>query len=327
MPGVQGPDALEHALLAALADGEWHSGADLAQALGRSRAALAKRIAGLNEANIGLRIASRHGLGYRIAGGLDLLEDAHGQPQAALRGLPGLRLLRVCDSSSTRLQAEPEARVCLAEYQTAGRGRRGRRWQAGYAQNLLLSLRHRYPSWPTDLPALSPLIGLAVARSLAADGIPARVKWPNDIWLEGRKLGGVLVETRGEAQSGCELIVGLGLNVHMQSATVDQPWHSLALAGLARPRAALASRLIAALEQALEDFPRRPLAGQLAAYAPFDALQGQDLAIEDAGARIEGAYRGLSARAGLRLQTATGEREFVVGEVSVRPGPGASGGS
>ena len=148
--------------------------------------------------------------------------------------LPGLRLLRVCDSSSTRLQAEPEgARPAWPNTRPPAAAAAAGRWQAGYAQNLLLSLRHRYPSWPTDLPALSPLIGLAVARSLAADGIPARVKWPNDIWLEGRKLGGVLVETRGEAQSGCELIVGLGLNVHMQSATVDQPWHSLALAGLA----------------------------------------------------------------------------------------------
>ncbi len=313
-------DALDHRILSALADADWHSGTELSSACGISRAALAKRMGKLLHPDLGIDIQSRHGKGYCLPHGLDLLETAAGHPHPALAAIPGLQILRSCDSTSQVLADHPNVDVALAEHQSQGRGRRGRQWTAPYAQNVLLSLRHRYDHWPDHLASLSLVLGLAVVRLLRERGIPAGIKWPNDIWLNGRKIGGILLDTRGEASSGCELIVGCGLNVHMQAAAgIDQPWTSLAAAGFVISRAELAGQLIARIRGELEQFGRGTTAGLQQAFAEWDVFANQPVSLLDGSREINGIQRGISPYGALRLESADGVvEEYLAGDLSLR---------
>lgn len=313
-------DALDQRILSSLADGEWHSGTELASACNISRAALGKRISKLQNPQWGLDIHSRHGKGYCLPTGLDLLESADGTPHAAFADIPGLQILRSCPSTNQFLSEQRETAVALAEHQEQGRGRRGRHWQAPYAQNILLSVRHRYEHWPDHIASLSLVLGLAVVRLLRSLNIPAGIKWPNDIWLQGRKLGGILIDTRGEASSGCELIVGCGLNVHMRAAEgIDQPWVSLAEAGHSVSRPQLAAQLIRAIQDALNQFGHGEVAAMQDEFSRWDVFANQPVALLDGRDEIHGTQRGISPHGALRLEAADGRvSEFVVGDLSLR---------
>lgn len=342
-------DDIDQQILGALASGSWVSGAALSESLGLSRAALAKRMARLNNAGLGLAIDRRHGKGYCLHGGIDLLQAADGHVHPALGHLPGLCVLRSCASTNDHLLANPGIRVVLAEHQTAGRGRRGRRWHAPYGHNLLLSLRHRYAHWPTHLPALSLVLGLAVVDVLRRQGVAATIKWPNDIWLEGRKIAGILIDSRGEIGAGCELIIGLGLNVHMrptddvdtgvpaspaQASTspsadadpaicgeIDQPWTSLAAA---QPhsgwcRAQLAAEVIAAMDAALAAFGAGVPDDLVSTFAAHDALAGCAVQLQDGRQVITGHTRGITPEGALRLAADDGSIvHYVAGDLSLR---------
>jgi len=313
-------DALDHRILSALADAQWHSGTELAAACAISRAALAKRVGKLSHPALGLEILSRHGKGYCLPTGLDLLETAAGQVHPALAGIAGLRILRSCDSTSQVLADEPQLAVALAEHQQQGRGRRGRQWMAPYAQNILLSVRHRYAHWPNHLASLSLVLGLGVVRLLRERDIPAGIKWPNDIWLEGRKLGGILVDTRGEASSGCELIIGCGLNIHMQAAEgIDQPWISLAAAGFKLSRAELAAQLIQRIQTTLAQFGHGKVTGLQEAFRSWDVFAEQPVSLLDGTREIRGIQRGISPVGALCLELADGStQEYLAGDLSLR---------
>lgn len=313
-------DAIDHQILYTLADGEWESGTTLAAACAISRAALAKRIHKLQALDFMPEIQSRHGKGYCLPQGLDLLEDNNGAPRPPLGDIPGLVVLRSCDSTSAVLLSQNEHQVVLAEHQTQGRGRRGRQWQAPYAQNILLSLRYRYPSWPENIASLSLVLGMAVVRLLREQQIPAGIKWPNDIWLDGRKLGGILVDTRGEASSGCELIVGCGLNVHMRAAeNIDQPWSSLSDCGYSMSRASLSGKLVNTLQTTLETFGQESLRRLPEEFSQWDVYANQRVVLLDSRQQIEGVQRGITAHGALRLERPDGAiDEFFVGDLSLR---------
>src|SRR5690606_4226150 len=132
------------------------------------------------------------------------------------------------------LRREPPVQgvaVLLAERQTAGRGRRGRHWASPLAANLYLSASRRYGGGLARLGGLSLAAGTAVAealRALGASGV--QLKWPNDLVIGGRKLGGLLVEGSGEPAGAARAVVGLGLNVRMpetEGGRIDQPWTDL----------------------------------------------------------------------------------------------------
>src|SRR3546814_7105530 len=100
--------------------------------------------------------------------------------------------------------------------QTAGRGRRGRSWISPFGANLYLSIAWSWPAWPPELSALSLAIGVACAKVIENHGIAdVRLKWPNDLLVDDRKLGGILIEHRGEAGGACRVVVGIGLNLQM----------------------------------------------------------------------------------------------------------------
>lgn len=239
---------------------------------------------------------------------------------------PGLtvEVLAETDSTNTRLLERARAgdtSPCLmvAEHQTAGRGRQGRGWRSEAGASLTFSLG--LPLAPADWSGLSLVIGLALAEAL---GTEVRLKWPNDLWLldargQGRKLGGILIETVA-VQGRRHAVIGIGLNVApvaMDDGRNQVAWLQEILPGLTAPQAL--QRVAAPLLAALERFERDGFAPFMAAYAQRDALLGREVTTTQPGAG-HGQAVGVDASGSLRLRTPDGNVVSILsGEVSVRP--------
>jgi len=312
-------------LLHLLADGQIHSGEALASALGVSRTAVWKQLKRLNDYNLALETV--RGQGYRIPGGVDLL--AIEVLQAELSADSGrnieLDLFETLPSTNTYLMEYNAPidgfRACLAEQQSAGRGRRGRQWLSPFARNLYLSLAFDRETGFRGLDGLSLVAGVAIVRALqnlGAEGLA--LKWPNDIWLGERKLGGVLVELQGEFQSACRVVIGVGLNVYMQArdAEIDQAWTSLAM-GRAVPaggRNTLAAMLLRELVVTVESFLEQGFEVWSEVWQQYDALRGRQVRTLPDGR--QGIGRGVDGSGAYLIETPDGVVRVNAGEISLR---------
>ncbi|WP_296804849.1 biotin--[acetyl-CoA-carboxylase] ligase [Thiocapsa sp.] len=248
---------------------------------------------------------------------------------AARRMIARLKIHGEIDSTNRALMREaatgaPSGTLCLAECQSAGRGRLGRAWISPFGSNLYLSMLWRYSEPPAALGGFSLVAGAVVAdvlRRLGAEGLA--LKWPNDLLWDRRKLGGMLLEAAGEAQGPSLLVVGIGINVRMtpdHGRAIDQPWVDLAEV-LGEPvvgRNTLAALIIDALIDAFERFGREGLVPFLSLWDGFDAFRGEQARILLADREIRGRVLGIASDGALRLDTADGERRFHAGEVSLR---------
>lgn len=319
------PDPLL-ALVDALADGEWHSGEALAGRFGISRAALAKRVERLKDWQ--LLIDARQGLGYRLAAPVERLDAA--ALQAALGRALKVDVQAVVDSTSSRLAEAPSAadpQALLAEFQTAGRGRRGRQWLTPFASQLAVSLAWSFESMPRQLTTLPLAIGIACARVIRGCGIAdVGLKWPNDILVDGRKLGGILLEHRGESGSACRVIVGVGINVALQDAqatAVDQPWASLQALLRARglppvSRNDLAQRLLRELVDLLSGFAVQGFTPLQPEWNAFDLSRGRVVRVVQADAEFDALACGIDADGALLVEVDGQRRALHAAEVRMR---------
>lgn len=314
-------------MLAKLGEGAF-SGDALARGLGQTRAAIWKRIQGLRAA--GVAIEGRAGDGYRLAQPLELLDRARILGQLAPDVAASLAALEigwtVGSTNSELLRRSAPLRgvdVLLAERQTGGRGRRGRQWASPLAANIYLSVSRAFAGGLSRMGGLSLAAGVAVGEALHALGFAhAGLKWPNDVLVDGRKLGGLLVEGGGEFAGPARAVIGLGLNVRMPASIADditQPWIDLdTLAGTPVSRNRVVAALLAHLLPALDQFERQGLAPFLPRYAAMDVLAGRPVRVEEAGTVQEGSALGLAEDGALRVSIDGGERHFHAGEVSVR---------
>ena len=304
------------------------SGDQLAGELGLTRAAVWKRIDALRQA--GVAVDAWPGRGYALARPLDLLDEG-GIRQHLTREvgaqLESLTVRWTLDSTNTALLTEAPpprgVRVLLAERQLGGRGRLGRPWASPLAANLYLSLDRQFDGGLARLAGLSLVAGIVAAEALrAATGLDIRLKWPNDLWLDGRKLGGLLVEGGGEHGGPARAVIGLGLNVRMPEAfgrDIDQAWIDLAARSDPPSRNVLVAALLSAWLPALTMFDRDGLAAFLPRWQALDALAGQPIRLLSGGQVREAQALGLANDGGLRVRDADGERTVYSGEVSVRP--------
>lgn len=314
-------------LLAKLAAGPL-SGDALARELGQTRAAIWKRIQGLRTA--GVAIEGRAGDGYTLSQPVDLLDAGGiraGLPAAADALLDDLQVTWSTVSTNTELlrcSAPPRgSRVLLAERQTGGRGRRGRDWASPLAAHIYLSVLRGFAGGLAQLGGLSLVAGVAVAEALRGLGhAQVQLKWPNDLVVDGHKLGGLLVEGGGEFAGPARAVIGIGLNVHMPPAfaeRIDQPWTDLdQLAGEPVQRNTVATAVLAALLPALEQFEAEGLAPFLSRYAALDSLAGREVRVELGGAWQDGRALGLAEDGALRVEIEGREQPVHAGEVSVR---------
>ncbi|MTW19769.1 bifunctional biotin--[acetyl-CoA-carboxylase] ligase/biotin operon repressor BirA [Allochromatium palmeri] len=325
-------DERQLALIQRLSDGCAHSGEAIARDVGLTRAAVWKTLRKTAD-EFGLELLSERGRGYRLATPLELLDA--GRIRATLSDAGRKRLSRldihpVIDSTNRelmRLAAEgaPSGGVCLAERQTAGRGRRGREWVSPFGVNVYLSLLWRYPFAPSNLGGASLAIGAVLAEVLSELDIEGvALKWPNDLLWQRRKLAGLLLEVAGESQGPCHLVVGLGLNLRMtagQGSAIDQPWASLeeALYGVMIERNVLVACLLEALLEALDRYGREGLAPFLPLWRAHDAYLGEPVRLLIGERVIEGIHAGVAEDGSLLLDTPDGRCAFQAGEVSLRP--------
>lgn len=318
-------DDLLH-LADSLASGEWQSGEQLALAAGLTRAGLAKRIAHLRD--WGLNVESKFGQGYRLSQPLERLDLE--RLRATVPHDLRLDVIALLDSTNRELMdADPaqDPQALLAEYQSAGRGRRGREWRSPFGANLYLSIAWTYPLWPPQLPALSLAVGVVCARALHAAGVDGlRLKWPNDLWVQERKLGGILIEQRGESTGQCRVVVGVGINVAMQkaqAADIDQPWitvdEALALAGRApASRNLLASELLHGLHECLARYTVKGFEPYREEWLALDAMRGREVQVPGDN-QLRGMARGIDQHGAFVIETRQGPRAVYAGDVSLRP--------
>ncbi|NVK21654.1 MAG: bifunctional biotin--[acetyl-CoA-carboxylase] ligase/biotin operon repressor BirA [Kangiellaceae bacterium] len=310
-------------VLSLLADGEFHSGQGIAEHLSVSRAYIWKLMQQLQE--LGLDIESVTRKGYRLAKPLSLLDH-----EALNRDTNfDCQVLLTTDSTNQQLKGQNFAhhKVVTAEYQSAGRGRRGRQWVSPLASNLYWSL-----GWQTHMPVqqlggLSLVVGLAVANALTKLDIQGiELKWPNDIRYHGKKVGGILIELSGDAVGGLQVIIGVGLNIdmHPQAAqAIEQQWCNVndIFEQQALPKKSRQQILIACLtelENYLQTFEAYGFAGFLDEWQQKDECMDKKVVILQADKDIKGIGAGVDATGAFLLQTGKGIKPIYAGEVSLR---------
>ncbi|HYM86199.1 MAG TPA: bifunctional biotin--[acetyl-CoA-carboxylase] ligase/biotin operon repressor BirA [Pseudoxanthomonas sp.] len=305
------------------------SGDVLAREAGLTRAAMWKRVEALREA--GVEIDAQPGRGYALRHAPELLDaDAilGATPAHVRAGLASLDIAWSLDSTNSELlRRDTPAHglaALLAERQTGGRGRRGKAWASPLAAHVYLSVSRQFGGGLARLGGLSLVAGVAAAEALYASGYDGvRLKWPNDLLVGDRKLGGLLVEGGGEHAGPVRAVIGLGINVRMPdryAAGIDQPWIDLSrIAGVTPSRNAIAARLLAHLVPALDEFDAEGLAPFRARYARFDALAGREVAIHAGDGVHTGVAAGIAEDGALQVRIGDAQRVFHAGEVSVRP--------
>ena len=308
------------------------SGEALAADLSVTRAAVWKAVEQLRE--LGVALDAQTSKGYRLAPGVSALSAGRIESLLTAQVRAQLEVLLVewtLESTNSKLldalpPAAGSASVVLAEHQTGGRGRRGRGWVAPPGGAICLSLAWQYADMPADLSALSLVVGLCAVNALTELNVPGvSLKWPNDLVTAEGKLGGILIEMRAESGGPVHVVVGIGLNVVLDDAaraavkatgnTADDiRAHNPAVPDRNAIVAALLSRLI----PAFEGFPRHGLAPHLDNWHQCDALRDREVRVENAGEITRGMARGVDAHGALLVETPTGVRRFISGEVTVR---------
>lgn len=316
-------------LLQLLSDGRWHSGRDLADTLRISRSAVWKQVQSL--CRLGLEIGAVPGKGYRLPRPLELLDKNRIEAglAACTRGL--LHRLELHDeipSTNDHLVAgipgsTASGTVCLAERQTAGKGRMGREWISPLGRNIYLSVLWRFTGGPAVLTGLSVATGVAVKRALVDAGITeTALKWPNDIVWQRRKVGGILVEVSGENCGPCAAVVGLGLNMYMPTQVgeaITQAWADIEQMGI--PETPSRNRLVALilneLLPLLANYERTGLEPYLSEWTKWDCLSGEKVTLFSGLSAIRGTVRGITNDGMLLIENeADGVKPYASGEVT-----------
>lgn len=310
-------------LVALLADGEFHSGEQLGESLGMSRAAINKHIQTLK--SWGLDVYTVTGKGYSLPAPIQLLNEAE-----ILSHLhqPDLDVIPVIDSTNQylldRMDQLPSGHACIAEYQQAGRGRRGRKWFSPFGSNLYLSMYWRLEQGPAAAMGLSLVIGIVMAEVIQSLGAPdVRVKWPNDLYLNDRKLAGILVELTGKTGDAAQIVMGAGVNLVMRSegaSEINQGWINLQEAGVEIDRNELAAKIINSLREALPIFERDGLAPFVGRWDALDNFINRPVKLLIGDREVHGIARGIDKQGGLLLEQEGEVKSWVGGEISLRPG-------
>lgn len=209
--------------------------------------------------------------------------------------------------------------VRVAEYQHAGRGRAGRVWHAARGASLCFSMAWPFERTLAQLAGLPLAVGVALAEVLRAQGYPVTLKWPNDLLLDGAKLGGVLVET-GTVHQTVWAVVGVGINVHPNPARDQSVLHAVAALGGSVDRNELLPKLVDSLVAALHRFNTEGLAPFIDRWQRWHAFTGLPVSLTDQGELLhQGTARGIDADGCLQLETAVGIVSVAAGDISLRP--------
>lgn len=311
-----------------LSDGEFHSGEALGQKLGISRAAIANHIKAL--ANLGLDIYSVTGRGYKFASNIELLDES--KIKAIFGQNYSLETYSIIDSTNEHLMQKirsesqlNDGHSVVAECQTAGRGRRGRKWQSPFGSHVYFSQYRVIEDGLSAAAGLSLAVGVAVKRVCEKFvGNKIQLKWPNDVLSDNRKLAGVLIEAEGQSDGQCHLVIGVGINFDMPSKSaeeIDQAWVDLkTLAGKPLDRNKFVAYLMEELNKIVHEYKDNRLDNLLSEWNRANAFKDSDVEISSNTAVKSGKCLGIDTSGALLLEShETGKIEKIFGgEVSLR---------
>ena len=302
----------------------------MAEVLGISRAAICKQLRVLSE--LGLQHSAVSGKGYRLDKPLELL--AHSKINEILSEkkkalISTLEIHDTINSTNSYLVERsqnnvPSGFVCFAEHQTAGKGRRGRQWVSPYGSNIYVSILWRFQQGGiAGTAGLSLAIGIAVIRALKQHNInDVGLKWPNDIYSQGKKLGGILIEVSGEADGPCAAVIGLGLNLFLpetQAQGITQAWTDLTKIIGENPliRNKLAGTILDHILSIINGFEMVGIKAYLDEWRSYDCLKGHTATLFIGQQQVEGIVEGIDENGLLLIKRSDGSiQAFASGEVS-----------
>ena len=308
-------------IMAILADGEFHSGEQLGQELGMSRAAINQHLKILE--TWGVSTYRVTGKGYCLSEPINLLDERVISQQYHTENV---EVIPVIDSTNQYLLDSIDTLttgdVCLAEYQQAGRGRRGGKWFSPFGANLYLSMYWRLEQGPAAAMGLSLVVGIVIAETLVQFGChDVKVKWPNDLYINNRKLAGILVEMTGKTGDVAHIVIGAGINIAMKSDTtssIDQSWTSLYQEDVITDRNALSAAIITNLRSALRTFETQGMVPFLPRWHALDNFLNKPVKLIIGDREIHGIERGINEFGALMLEQEDEIKAWVGGEISLR---------
>ncbi len=330
--------SLQHSLLERLIDGHFHSGEQLASHLGVTRAAVWKHIKAL-QSDYGLDIHAVTGKGYRLSQSIELL-NRETIRQLIEKQIPEMEIETFLSISSTnrylmKLAAtdENQCKAVFAEQQTSGRGRHGRQWISPFGGNLYFSILYQFNTIANDMTGLSLAVGVAIVELLRKKGVEsAKLKWPNDILINGRKLCGILLEMHGESHGPYVIVIGVGLNINMpdnEAAKIDQPWTALnQVCDIGLSRNELAAELLISIMSALKEFELNGLETFRERWLQWDCYMDSEVSLQLGDREITGIARGIDQQGALLIEqsgqkAANQLQRFYSGEIKLRPVKGS----
>ncbi|OTA17714.1 biotin-- synthetase [Xenorhabdus beddingii] len=308
-------------LIKVLSDGELHSGQQLGQELGMSRAGINKHIQTIRE--WGVEILTLPGKGYRFPTPMNLLDKSvisNYYPSDRIEVIP------VIDSTNQylldKLSELDSGDACVAEYQYAGRGRRGRQWVSAFGRNLYLSMYWRLEQGPAAAIGLSLVVGIVIAEVLNRQGAErVKVKWPNDLYLDDKKLAGILVELTGRTADAAQIVIGIGMNISMsseQQKSINQRWTNLQQAGMIVERNKLVAEIIVELKETLTQFEKEGMTPFIPRWLKLDNFINRPVKLIIGDQEIHGIARGIDQQGALLLDINGVITPYIGGEISLR---------
>lgn len=313
-----------------MADGKCHSGEVLASRLSVSRTAVWKIIKELQSK--GLQISATKGKGYRLETYTELLNKKEISIHIDKNAQSLISNLEIYQEvlSTNQLMLEQlgknilHGRIITAEYQSAGYGRRGNAWCSPYAGSISLSIGWHYEFPLFSLMHLSMAIGIAVIKTLHRIGLKqAGLKWPNDIVYGDQKLGGLLIETRGESAGPCSLVAGIGLNYSIPNQTkgidINQPWIDLdSIMDTLPSRNVLIAILISEVIPVLENFHNQKPQEYVSAWKKYDCLIGKKVYLKLLREMVQGTVEGFDNNGAIQISVHGKIKSYSSGEISIK---------
>ena len=308
-----------------LSDGKFYDGTSLGEQLGITRSAVWKVMKRLE--GFGVMVESVKGKGYRLQQPLVLLDEEILNQQLKKQKIH-VDVYQTVSSTFACFDDSPQDQMvaAIAEFQSQGRGRLKRNWVSPFAENITCSLRYPFSKDMSELSGLSLVISLAMVHAIEiVSGLNGQlsVKWPNDVYFQGKKLAGTLIEIAAEPHGYCHVIIGMGVNVNMQSiddGSSIRPWTSLRNeTGHYIDRNPLVVELFVQVKLYIERFEKEGLASFVEEWHALDCLQGQSITLNNLGKNINGTVLGINELGHLQLTMSDKTvKTFAAGDVTTQ---------
>ena len=316
----------EYKLLKVLSDGNLHSGQKIADQMGVSRTAVWKHLKKIRSKS--LDVYTVRGKGYRLEGPLELLQEdliAKKIRKEVSQYLHSVQVVYETDSTNNILleQQDVQGRVIIAEYQHAGKGRGENIWLSGLAGSLCLSIGWHYEAIPSNFNAISLATGVVLARCIEKfTGVTIQLKWPNDLIHHRSKLGGVLIESRGQHAGIVDVVVGIGINFRLPTPLrqmISQNVTDLSsLWGETLSRNDIAAEIINETVNLLSTFPERGFNHYIDEWRMRDSGKDCEASLYLPGKQINGRIVDIDENGNLIMSTNDSLIKFGSGELSLR---------